>query len=261
MKTRILATCVLALAAVSTVHAETTLPLTFGDKAGFCVLAVFMGVLAQIDEEKGFPLTRCEGDHAVDVNLINGDGEGTAALGALNFDVKREITTRRGDNWSVVSNNPGSVYVGGVRVISVNGRCTNDEAGFMITANSLTAIGDRGQIPVFLRSTFSQRLDESGLSWGTSDDIPPQLAVVGRGSDVISKISLPWASFPRQFWRERLKYRRPNANGLPGLITMRSVRRVPELTECTLLLKNATVNDFGGGFQISPGGGGEIQFQ
>ena len=259
MKTRILATaCVLALAAGAPVNADTTLPLTFGDKAGFCVLAVFKGVLAQIDEEKtNFSAPGCDGDHAIDIDL-NSDGEGPVALGALTFDVLRQIDTVRGENWSVVSNNSGAVNIGGVPVISVIGRCTNDEAGFIITADSVTAIGNPEQVPVYLKSTISQRLDENALSWGTPDGIP-QFAVVGRGIDVISKIPLPLASFPRQLWREKSKYRRPNV--LPGLITMRSVRLVPELSECKILLKNATVDNVGGGFQISPGNGGVLGFK
>ena len=111
MRTRILATaCALMLGAVPPVHADTTLPLTFGDEAGFCVLTVFMEVMARIHERTG----NCEGAYAVDVD-IDDEGDGTAALDALPFYVTRiGPGSPRGMNWSVVSTNLSPVNLGGL---------------------------------------------------------------------------------------------------------------------------------------------------
>ncbi len=262
MKRRILSIAsALMLTVLPSVHADTTLPLTYGDKAGFCVLAVFMGVLETIEERRPTDLL-CEGDFPVRVDL-NSDGEGFAALGNIRFEVSSVARGFRGDNWIVESTNPRRVDLGGAYVVSVTGRCTNDNYGFMITASTDTAIMPWWAPPdprfvVPYASTFSQRLDDRDLRWPDGALRP---AVVGVGTDVMSVVGGPPESFPRQFWQENLRYRRPN--GSAGLITMRSERVVPDVRDCTLLLRNAVVDNLGGvgSFEISPDRGGIIRFR
>ncbi len=259
MRKRILATaCALMLGAVPPVHADTTLPLTFGDEAGFCVLTVFMEVMARIHERTG----SCVGAYAVDVD-IDDEGDGTAALDALPFYITRiGRGSPRGMNWSVVSTNSSPVTLGGLQVASVTGTCASDAFEFITTGRSeITEPTFVPGISVVSSSTFNGHWDESVLSWGTPDDIA-RPALVRKGLDVLSRGAPPSVIFPRGLWRETTKFRRSDV--LPGLITMRRVRLHPNpdiVGDCRMVLRNGEVDNVDGTFQISPEDGVVIRFR